>query len=224
MNFLATCILAFLIGGNAMKTDHIHWLGHASFRIEDDTLQIYIDPWKLGKEAPKADVILITHAHYDHFSVEDIEKIRKPTTLFVAPKDVAAQIKGTVTAVEPSKEYTIGTLKVTTVPAYNPTKKFHPQANHWVGYIITLSSGQRIYHAGDTDVTPEMKTVVTDVALLPCGGTYTMTATEAAEAANIFQPKVLIPMHWGDIVGAKNDAETIQRLFKGTTVIKTVER
>jgi L-ascorbate metabolism protein UlaG (beta-lactamase superfamily) len=202
-----------------METKHIHWLGHSAFRIEDGSSQIYIDPFKLPANLPKADIIFITHAHYDHFSAEDIAKIKKDGTIIVATKDVTSKIgKGTVTVV-PGQNYTIGSLKVMTVPAYNLDKKFHPKGNNWVGYIITLSNGQKIYHAGDTDFIPEMRKVITDIALLPCGGTYTMTAQQAAEAANIFKPKVLIPIHWGEVVGSKADAEEVKKLFKGETVI-----
>jgi len=207
-----------------MNHQHIHWLGHASFRIEDGATQVYIDPWKIPANAPKADVIFITHAHYDHFSPEDIAKIRKQSTTFFAPKDVAYQIEGTVIAVGPGQTYAVGELKVRTVPAYNIGKKFHPKQNNWVGYIVTLSTGQKIYHSGDSDFTPEMRSVVTDIALLPCGGTYTMTAQEAAEAANAFKPALLIPMHWGDVVGSEQDAQQVKKLFKGETAIKTPER
>jgi L-ascorbate metabolism protein UlaG (beta-lactamase superfamily) len=113
---------------------------------------------------------------------------------------------------------------VTTVPAYNLDKKFHPKENKWVGYIITLSNGQKIYHAGDTDFIPEMRDIMTDIAMLPCGGTYTMTAAQAAEAANAFKPKLLIPMHYGSIVGSPADADTVKKLFKGETVIMMPER
>lgn len=207
-----------------MNHQHIHWLGHSSFRIEDGATQIYIDPWKLSPNAPKADVIFITHAHYDHFSVEDIARIKKDSTAYFAPKDVAYQIKGTVIGVSPGEIYNVGELKVRTVPAYNLKKQFHPRQNNWVGYVISLSTEQKIYHSGDSDFTPEMKTVVADFALLPIGGTYTMTAQEAAEAANAFKPRVVIPMHWGDIVGSKADVEEFRRLFKGETVEKTPER
>ena len=104
-------------------------------------------------------------------------------------------------------------MKVTAVAAYNTNKDFHPKANGWVGYVVTLSNGQRIYHTGDSDVTPEMKKVQTDVALMPCGGTYTMTAAEVAAAANEFKPAVLIPMHWGDIVGSRADADAVAKAF-----------
>jgi L-ascorbate metabolism protein UlaG (beta-lactamase superfamily) len=216
-------LCASFIGGD-METNYIHWLGHSAFRIQDGALQIYIDPFKLPENEPKADIIFITHGHYDHFSPEDISKIKKDNTIIVAPKDVASKIGKTSIAVIPSQSYTVGNLKVLTVAAYNIGKKFHPKENNWVGYIITLSNGLKIYHAGDTDHTPEMKKVITDVALLPCGGTYTMTAKEAADAANEFNPKLLIPMHWGSIVGSKSDAEEVKRLFKGETLIKSIQK
>jgi L-ascorbate metabolism protein UlaG (beta-lactamase superfamily) len=207
-----------------METANIHWLGHSAFRIEDGSTQIYIDPFNLPANLPKADIILITHAHYDHFSANDITKIKKDGTIIISTKDVTSNIgKGTVTVV-PEQNYTVGKLKITTVLAYNLDKKFHTKSTNWVGYIITLSDGKKIYHAGDTDFTPEMQKIITDIALLPCGGTYTMTAREAAEAANTFKPKVLIPMHWGDIVGSKADAEEVKKLYKGETVILKPER
>jgi len=203
---------------------HIHWLGHASFRIEDGAQQIYIDPWKLPENSPKADIIFITHAHYDHFSQEDIARIRKETTVFFAPKDVAPQMKGNVVAVAPGQTYTHGEMKVKTVHAYNIGKKFHPKEHNWVGYIISLSNGQSIYHSGDTDFTPEMRNVVADIALPPCGATYTMSGKEAGDAANTFKPQAVIPMHWGDIVGSLADAEEVKKIFKGETIIKVPER
>ena len=207
-----------------METNNIHWFGQSAFRIEDETLQIYIDPYKLPANLPKADIIFITHAHFDHFSMEDIAKIRTEHTIIVAPKDVASKFGDSAITVVPGKDYTIGKLKVTTVPAYNIDKKFHPKANGWVGYIITLPNGQKIYHAGDTDFIPEMRKIVMDIAMLPCGGTYTMTAKQAAEAANVFKPKLLIPMHYGSIVGSNADADTVKRLFKGETKIFVPER
>jgi L-ascorbate metabolism protein UlaG (beta-lactamase superfamily) len=221
--FLIQVIALTLIGG-PMETKHIHWLGHSAFRIEDGKTQIYIDPFKLQANLPKADVIFITHAHYDHYSVDDIAKIRKDGTIIVATKDVAFKEGKGSSIVVPGQNYTIGNLKVTTIPAYNLAKKFHPKENHWVGYIITLSNGQVIYHAGDTDRIPEMISVKTDIAMLPCGGTYTMTAKEASEAANIFKPKVLIPMHWGAIVGSKKDADEVKKMFHGETVLLVPER
>ena len=207
-----------------MEHQHIHWLGHASFRIEDNGKQLYLDPWKLPEKTPPADVIFITHTHYDHFSLPDIEKIKKKGTVIVATQDAAASLKGTIITVVPGETYNVAGLTVQTVAAYNLDKKFHPKQNKWVGYCITLSTGQRIYDAGDTDFTPEMRKVTCDIALLPCGGTYTMDAKEAALAANVFKPKAVIPMHWGDIVGSKEDVEEFKKLFKGTTIVKTPER
>ena len=208
-----------------MTVDHIHWLGHATFRIDDGAAVLYVDPWKLPAGAPQADVILITHAHYDHYSPEDIAKIEKPTTVFVAPADVASKLARThVVTATPGGSYQAGPVKVEAVAAYNIDKDFHPKANGWVGYIVTLSTGQRVYHTGDSDVTPEMQAVQTDVALMPCGGTYTMTAGEAAAAANVFKPGVLIPMHWGDIVGSRGDADAVAKAFAGETVIRPVKR
>jgi len=208
-----------------MNVDHIHWIGHASFRIEDETTEIYIDPWKLPAGSPKASVVLITHGHSDHYSPEDISRIEQPGTVFVAPADVAAKLKGkTVVTASPGHSYPAGGVTVEAVPAYNRAKAFHPRSNNWLGYVVTLSTGMRVYHSGDSDAIPEMQALKVDVALMPCGGTYTMTAAEMAAAANLFEPKVLIPMHWGDIVGSKADAETVKKTFTGTTVIKAPER
>ena len=208
-----------------MNVDNIHWIGHASFRIEDGRTQIYIDPWKLPAGSPRASVVLITHGHSDHDSPDDIAKIEQPGTVFVAPADVAAKLKGkTVVTATPGHTYTAGGVTVDAVPAYNRTKAFHPRSNNWLGFVVTLSTGVRVYHSGDSDAIPEMEALKVDVALMPCGGTYTMTAAEMAEAANLFKPKVLIPMHWGDIVGSKADAETVKKIFTGTTIIKSPER
>ncbi len=208
-----------------MSVDHIHWLGHASFRIDDGAAAIYVDPWKLPAGAPKADVILITHSHFDHYSADDIAAIETPATVFVAPADVASTLAGkhVVTAL-PGGSYQAGPVKVTAVAAYNTNKDFHPKSAGWVGYVVTLSTGQRVYHTGDTDVTPEMTAVETDVAMMPCGGTYTMAAAEVAAAANTFKPSILIPMHWGDIVGSRGDADAVAKAFAGETAIRPVER
>ncbi|MGA9364774.1 MAG: MBL fold metallo-hydrolase [Bacteroidota bacterium] len=208
-----------------MNIQNIHWYGQAAFRIEDGQMQIYIDPWRLPNgKLPKADVIFITHAHFDHLSQDDINQITKEGTIIVAPKGVAAELKGSVKTVAPNQSFEVGGIKVMTVPAYNLKKTFHPKANNWVGYILTLSSGETIYHAGDTDFIPEMKSLKVDLAMLPCGGTYTMDAKEAAEAANTFKPKIAIPMHYHDVVGTDRDADTFKKEFRGETVIKKRER
>ena len=158
-----------------MEIENIKWLGHAAFKISGPPL-IYIDPWKLRDSEP-AELILITHSHYDHFSLEDIAKIRTDDTTIVAPKD--CKTPGNVKYVLPGDTLKLKDVEIEAVAAYNLGKSFHPKSNQWVGYIINIK-GTRIYHAGDTDFIPEMETLKVDVALLPIGGTYTMDAEEAA--------------------------------------------
>jgi len=205
-----------------MKTENIHWLGHDAFRIDDQGKQIYIDPWKLSATAIDADYIFVTHSHFDHFSKEDIARISKETTKIFCPADVAKELKKNVTAMSPNQELIVDQLKIKAIAAYNIGKQFHTKEKNWLGFIITLSDGTSIYHAGDTDFIPEMKSLKVDVALLPVSGTYVMTADEAIQAANTFQPQVAIPMHFGDIVGSEKDAEKFMAGFKGETVIKKI--
>lgn len=199
--------------------EKIFWLGHGSIRIEGEKI-IYIDPWKVGGK-PKADVILITHSHYDHFSPPDIEKLRKPETVIVAPQDCAKQLKEEVITVKPGDKISVMGLEIEAVPAYNPQKPYHPKTNGWLGYIIS-TEGKRIYYAGDTDVIPEMKDIKADIAILPVGGTYTMNAEEAAKAADILQPELAIPIHCGDIVGELRDAERFRDLAKTPVEVKKI--
>lgn len=194
--------------------DHIFWLGHDSFQLTGEKI-VYIDPWKLGEGAEKADVILVTHDHYDHFSKDDIAKISKADTVIVAPQSVAQKFDGKITVVKPGDKLIANGISIEVVPAYNSNKKFHPKAAGHVGYIVSLN-GKRIYHTGDTDLIPEMAQIKCDVALLPVSGTYVMTAIEAAEAANTLKPALAIPMHYGDpdVVGTRSDAEEFKRLAK----------
>ncbi len=194
----------------------LDWLGHASVRINSDKI-IYIDPYQIKGEV-KADLILITHGHYDHCSIEDIQKIAKPTTIIVATTDCSSKFSGKVEVadvklIESGQSINVIGVKIESVPAYNPKKQFHPKSNAWVGYIIEIK-GKRIYHAGDTDLIPEMKKIKADIALLPIGGKYTMSPEEAAEAANIIKPEIAIPIHFGSIIGTKADAEKFKALCK----------
>ena len=196
----------------------IEWFGQASIKIKGEKT-IYIDPWKLKGEHEKADIVLVTHSHYDHLSPDDIAKLQKDDTVIVVPADGEAKLSGDVRTVKPGDVVEIGGVKVEAVPAYNPNKEFHPKANNWVGYVITMG-GKRYYHAGDTDFIPEMKELMEiDYAFLPVGGTYTMNAEEAAKAANLIKAKVTIPMHYGDIVGKKEDAEKFKSLVEGEVEI-----
>jgi L-ascorbate metabolism protein UlaG (beta-lactamase superfamily) len=197
--------------------EKIAWLGHASFRIQGSKSVVYIDPWKL-KGATPADLVCITHSHYDHLSKEDVEKIHKPSTIIVGPADCKAGFGAAFKVIAPGDTVTVGDVVVEAVPAYNTDKAFHPKKNKWVGFIVTVD-GVRIYHTGDTDVIPEMADVKTDVVLLPVGGTYTMTVTQAAQAVEKIDPKVAVPMHCGDIVGTLDDRKTFKSLSKAPVVI-----
>lgn len=203
-----------------MDTSFIHWLGHASFQIEDSAGMIYIDPWKLPPSLPAADLILVTHSHFDHLSSDDIRKITGPKTRVVGPGSVASALTIPVTVIEPDMSIKVGPWNVEAVAAYNIGKEFHKRSEGWVGYIVTLSDGTRLYHAGDTDDTDELRSVHSDIALLPCGGTYTMSAGEVVTVANIIKPGTLIPMHWGDIVGTREDAEQVQRGYAATVILE----
>jgi L-ascorbate metabolism protein UlaG (beta-lactamase superfamily) len=204
----------------------LKWLNHhASFLIEaPGPKTILIDPWEL-KETPKADIILVTHMHFDHFSSDDINRARTSGTLVIAPYEAKKDISGNFKVAEPGMKVAENGIIIEAIPAYNTTKfkspgePFHPKSSRWVGYIINIS-GTLIYHAGDTDAIPEMQSLLgIDIALVPVGGTYTMTAIEAANACNSFKPKIAVPMHWGKIVGEKSSAEEFAVKFKGETRI-----
>ncbi|MCP4541860.1 MAG: MBL fold metallo-hydrolase [Chloroflexi bacterium] len=208
--------------------DNLHWLGHASFRL-DGPPTIYFDPWKLKDGSPQADIILITHEHGDHCSPEDVKKISGPETVIVTIAQAAKELQGDVRVLQPRKELTVGAVKIETVPAYNinkfrsPDNPFHPKEAGHVGYIVTVS-GERVYFAGDTDHIPDMAGFNCDVALLPVGGTYTMDAEEAAQAASDIRPKVAVPMHWGaGVVGERTDAERFRSQYDGDVVLLEVE-
>jgi L-ascorbate metabolism protein UlaG (beta-lactamase superfamily) len=203
-----------------MLLDSIEWLGHAGFRIKVGQAAVYIDPYRVN-EGPPADLILITHGHYDHFSPRDVERLSDERTRVVGPPAVAERVGGSVLSVAPGQlveDELLRGVEVATVAAYNTSKRdregkvFHPQQAGWVGYDVNVR-GERLYHSGDTDVIPEMDSVTgVDVALLPVSGVYVMTAGEAAEAARRIQPRVAVPMHWGEQIGTRADAEAFAQL------------
>lgn len=196
----------------------IHWLGHDAFRIDADKV-IYIDPYQLEAGEPKADIILITHDHFDHYSPDDVKKLLKPGTTVVSIAAVTKKVRGAaVETVKPGDKVTVQGIAIEAVPAYNVDKQFHPKSAGHVGFIITVD-GVRIYHAGDTDFIPEMKDFRVDIALLPVSGTYVMTAEEAVQAAGAIKPKLAIPMHYGAIVGGLSDAQRFAQACPVETVI-----
>lgn len=208
--------------------EHLHWLGHASFRL-DGPVTIYFDPWKLKDGSPRADIVLVSHEHFDHCSPEDVERVSGPQTVIVANAEAAKNLRGDVRVLRPGEQVMVGEVKIEAVPAYNinkfrsPGNPFHPQEAEHVGYIVTVGE-ERLYFAGDTDHIPEMASVDCDVALLPVGGTYTMDAEEAAQAAADIKPRMAVPMHWGaGVVGERTDAERFRSLYAGEVVLLETE-
>jgi len=193
---------------------NITWLGHDGFLIKGDGKAIVIDPFQV-KQCEPADIILISHEHYDHCSPEDVNKIRKDSTVIVTEAQSASKLAGDVRVVQPGDKLTVSGIPIEAVPSYNTNKSFHPKEKGWLGFIVTVE-GVRIYHAGDTDRIPEMASFQADIALLPVSGTYVMTAEEAVEAARLMKPKVVIPMHYGAIVGSADDAKRFSEALRGT--------
>lgn len=192
----------------------VRWLGHASFEIFDKK-KVFIDPYAGGGE--KADIILITHSHFDHCDEKKIEKLRKEDTIVIAPISCAKNID--VRVIEPEGQMHIGDITIKAVEAYNIGKNFHPKG-FGVGYILDMD-GKKIYHAGDTDKIPEMARLEKekiDIALLPVDGTYTMTIEEAAEAAKMIKPKMVFPMHYEMAEGTNTKLEKMKELLKGSGI------
>ena len=197
--------------------DNIEVLYHSCIKINKEKI-IYINPYHIDKNYNDADIIFITHDHYDHYSEDDIDKVKKNDTVIVAPEELLTKLlrKGFrqdyIITVTPDEQDMVEGIKFETVPAYNTDKQFHPKENEWVGYIIELN-GYRYYIAGDTDITEENKKVKCDVAFVPVGGTYTMDFKEAAFLINEIKPKIAVPIHYGSVVGTKQDAEDFKRLL-----------
>ena len=208
--------------------ENIEVLYHSSIRINKEKI-IYIDPFKINKNYNDADIIFITHDHYDHYSEEDIDKVINENTTIIIPEELLTKLlrkginKNAIITVEPNKNYMVQGIKFETISAYNTNKTFHPKENGWVGYIIIIN-GIRYYIAGDTDITEENKQVKCDVAFVPVGGTYTMDFKEAASLINEIKPKIAIPIHYGSVVGTEQDAIDFIKLLhpeiKGIILMK----
>lgn len=200
----------------------ISWLGHAGFLIKNSKV-IYVDPYRIKEGLPKADLILITHGHYDHCSFEDIDKIIQKGTKIVLTADAQSKIARfqkpiRMELAEAGQEFDFGEVKLNCIPAYNVDKPFHGKSEGLIGYVIKMDN-VIVYHSGDTDVIPEMQKLTgykqpnkTFVALLPVGGRFTMNQEEALEAVKIIKPSLVIPMHWGSIVGSEENAKEFKEL------------
>ena len=205
----------------------IKWLGHAGFLIKnlESSKIIYIDPYNIKENSEKADLILITHSHYDHCSIADMNKIVKQGTRIFITADCQSKITRfdipiKIEIVEPGKEFSFNSIKISILPAYNINKPFHPKDEYWVGYLMKMHD-TFIYHAGDTDFIPEMQKLTgykqsgkEFIALLPIGGRFTMDIEEALDAAILIKPSIVIPMHYGTIIGDKKDAEEFKNLCR----------
>ena len=207
----------------------IECLGHSTIKINKNNKIIYIDPYNISDGINDADYIFITHNHYDHFSEQDIKKVKNNETIIIITEDLYTNTLKSgfngmnIITVKPNENYQVEGIKFSTIPAYNKNKTFHPKENNWVGYIIELEGG-KYYIVGDTDITDENKKVKCDVAFVPVGGTYTMDFKEAAHLINEIKPKIAVPIHYGSIVGTKQDATDFVKLLhpniKGIILIK----
>ncbi len=188
---------------------------------------IYFDPFNIEEEYHDADIIFVTHDHYDHFDVKSIEKVRNNNTYIVVPASLKDSVdmfdKNHIQIVDPEKAYIVDGISFSTKRAYNVNKKFHPKENNWVGYLVSID-GHSYYAMGDTDDTPEARSVSCDVLFVPIGGTYTMNLEEAIEYTNYIEPKIAVPIHYGSVVGSKLDGELfvdrIDKHIEGVVLIK----
>jgi L-ascorbate metabolism protein UlaG (beta-lactamase superfamily) len=200
---------------------NIHWLGHDGFRIDGEKV-IYFDPYQI-EAGPRADLIFISHDHFDHCSPEDVAKIQGPETIIVTEAGSAHKLTGDVRVMKPGETLDLDGVKILGVPSYNTDKDFHPRGNGWLGFLVEMS-GVRLYHAGDTDFIPEMKGLAVDIAFLPVSGTYVMSADQAVKAALAIAPGLAIPMHYGSIVGCAQDALDFKKALDGKVDVLVLEK
>ena len=198
-----------------MSYDHIQVNTQSSIRIEGSKV-VYFDPFQIGAEAHDADLICITHAHYDHFDPKSILRVCKQDTELAVPASMAGDLeklvwKGKIHLLSPGEKLETAGLILTATPAYNKLKPFHPKRNGWLGYLLEMD-GRVYYVAGDTDAVKELQEIRCDAALVPIGGKFTMNAREAAGLVNKIKPRAAIPTHYGSLVGKPQDAETFRKM------------
>jgi L-ascorbate metabolism protein UlaG (beta-lactamase superfamily) len=195
----------------------VAWLGHDAFRVQGSKT-IYFDPYGIAG-GPMADLILVSHDHFDHCSPEDVAKIQKQGTVIVTEENSAKKLAGNIQVIKPGDTVDVEGVRVTGVPSYNTDKDFHPRKNHWLGFIVDLD-GVTIYHAGDTDFIPEMNSLNVDIALIPVSGTYVMNSDQAVKAALAINPRLAVPMHYGTIVGDEKDAFRFKEKLEGKVEVR----
>lgn len=184
---------------------------------------IYFDPFKIEKETHDANIIFITHAHYDHFDLDSIKKIVNKSTIIVTPNDeeITKYLNEyEVFAVEPNREYEIKDIKFKTIPSYNTNKPFHKKEYGWVGYVLYLD--KTYYIMGDTDDTKEARSIKCDHLFIPIGGTYTMNYKEASNFTNETKPTIVTPIHYGSIVGDKEDGQNFKNLISKDIIVENL--
>ena len=193
-----------------------HWLGHDTIWLEG-SIDLCIDPFQISTTRA-ADLILVTHEHFDHCSPDDIAKIQRQGSTIVTDAVSAKKLRGDIRIVAPGDRLQVKGIDLEVGPAYNTNKDFHPKKAAMLSFVVTLD-GVRYYHAGDTDFIPEMKGLEVDVAFLPVSGTYVMTAEEAVAAARAIRPRLAIPMHYGAIVGSEKDAAKFKKALEGEVAV-----
>ena len=203
---------------------NIELLTHSSIIIIDNKQRVfYFDPFNIRNESHDADVIFITHDHFDHFSIKDINKIAKENTLFVIPYSLRNQMQHSFKCLKPFEKCLLDDIEVEARPAYNINKHYHPKDNEWLGYIVKIDN-QTIYVVGDSDNLPENENVNVDILMVPIGGQFTMNLNDAAHLTNSIKPKIVIPTHYGSVVGSDDLAEQFKKLIDESIEVRIIKQ